>query len=1665
MNKIFKTKYDVTTGQTKVVSELANNRQVASRVEGAGSQPKCGVFFGGMLGVFKVLALVMSGILGANNVAYGAWLAINNNNGTVGPERSNASNGENNSVSNVVLSKWEAIKEGSNDNTKNSVVIGAGNEIKGLGDGVVVIGVGAKGLQVGTTAVGRNARAMQGQATAFGNNTYANGQSTAIGNDVYAVGKSAIAMGNDDIATVYKDKLPQKTIEAIFKDTNNSTALGGGMKWEGADQFKQKYLSASSGQDNRIYSPTYAKGDGAIAIGSRSIGYGQGSLAMGTLSFALGKESTAVGVRAYVDLKADGGVAIGDQSRVFAENSFAIGNEAESTSTGSLSFGSQSKAVGKGSIAIGQNVGSNAQLISNADTEFSKIIMENIQTPRPELGNGNRYTYGNPDDLKFGNQNHIVTLGFAGNNPDGRENPITALIDKVIKEKEKEPTKITYAYESDEVINTGKSIYKTKKEGDHAISLGYHLSNNGDNTIAIGTASIVRGSNSVVLGALNNVGKHARNTIALGIGTNIYKENSVAVGTGVNVAGAGVVAIGSGVGVTKDNTIAVGYGAHGLSSESIVLGNSASLKDHASKSIVIGNGAKVENKRSDKENEINKLKMQSFLGDNVELEISAISIGTNSYVYAEKGIALGNSAKIELNANNSMALGNSAEATMENSVALGYKSHTKYFYQNGNKNTATLRGLDAIELDPYIPEGSSYNLKTDKAAGIVSVGWTKGNQELGLRRIVGVAPGALDSDVVTVGQLKALYYVKKEGVVTYYTKDGNKIIKLTKVDDGKFYRVNTKDGTPLKELKEVTADKVFVGPKGANEKTEGKMSGGKQYSLGDMGNKIKFAHILDGEIASGSDQAITGNQLHQLGSSILGLTQPNDDKTKFSSHNFTAVNYIGAGTKGSQNTFKAALEETISAINSGYKFSDEKKDNTPFYLGSTIKLVAGDIPQSGNSKTKTHLGKNLKTQFTKEDSNATAKFTIGLKDDPEFTTVKLTGNPTNDNHAVNKAYVDEKLQNVSTNLHYLSVKGTDSEKGPDSNYNNDGAKASNSVAIGVGAKVEAPTDTQNYIDNAQPNAEGGVAIGYNAQSKAKNAIVIGTNVSVDIPNSFVLGSNNIVDQNSKGTKNHLKNKYDAKGERDAVVVIGSGTTLKNSKSSIAIGAVNMGNGKHFETDRPIAGTYIENAAWATVIGNKNKIYNGTDIVALGNNITADTDKTDSSNHKANSNLVIIGNGANATKAENSVLIGAKSKATSGAKNAVIIGFDAKSKAESAVVIGDGAIVETAAGESIALGKGSTATEKANAKANATVAGVKFDFTGGTGDQKTVLSIGKSGAERVIKHVAAGAVTETSTDAINGSQLYAVADEFSKLAVNVLGAEVDTAKTGFKKLQFEVAKYNGKTTASTPTEMTFKDAIGQNTTAINKGFIFGVGDQTNEYGTHYLGDKLIIKAGAVDKPSTTQDGGYVSDNIKTAYLPSKKEIVIGIKESPSFKNVLITEEIPEDTSTGTKKDTYDNYAVNKKYLDKRLEKVAANFTVKGDNSGTDREKVYTLDKDHNELNINGDNKNITTEVDKASKKVSIKLKDALTGITSIANNDTKIELKNNGGKSIVFTSGDNSKSVTLTGDKFSGVSEIGKDDQAKITFNSNGQKEIDFKAGSTTYKFTDSGLDLASKPIT
>ncbi|OZN25116.1 hypothetical protein CFY87_05240 [Actinobacillus seminis] len=353
----------------------------------------------------------------------------------------------------------------------------------------------------------------------------------------------------------------------------------------------------------------------------------------------------------------------------------------------------------------------------------------------------------------------------------------------------------------------------------------------------------------------------------------------------------------------------------------------------------------------------------------------------------------------------------------------------------------------------------------------------------------------MDSDVATIGQLKALEYVKRESLVVYYTEDNGKIYKLVKGTDGKFYKVNTKNGTPL-DKQEIPKEKVLVGAKGHNEKIQ-YIDADKQ--IADIGEKIRFGHLADGKISQTSDQAVTGKQLKRVGD-LLGL-DVNRDKTNFNDITFDAVEYIDnpPHTAGVRKNFKEALTDTISAINKGYKFIDDDPQNsakdTPFYLGSTIKIVAGDI--SSNNQ-KTHLGKNLKTQFTND--SGTAKFEIGLKDDPTFKTVTIEQTPTQDNEAATVKYVKDELAKGATKF---DVEG------------NTGTKftVSNSLKI-KGSKEDTANVSHRNITTEAKNTDSTVEIALNENLKEMNSIT-----GKKVPG----GSNNFVSSeikfNEKGAGN------------------------------------------------------------------------------------------------------------------------------------------------------------------------------------------------------------------------------------------------------------------------------------------------------------------------------------------------------------------------------------------------------------------------------------------------------------------------------------------------------------------------------------------------------------------
>lgn len=122
-------------------------------------------------------------------------------------------------------------------------------------------------------------------------------------------------------------------------------------------------------------------------------------------------------------------------------------------------------------------------------------------------------------------------------------------------------------------------------------------------------------------------------------------------------------------------------------------------------------------------------------------------------------------------------------------------------------------------------------------------------------------------------------------------------------------------------------------------------------------------------------------------------------------------------------------------------------------------------------------------------------------------------------------------------------------------------------------------------------------------------------------------------------------------------------------------------------------------------------------------------------------------------------------------NSVAIGGNSNAAVENAVAIGNGATVGAEAAKgSVAIGAGAQAG-KANTGAysldsSATVAGKPSDTT-------RVVSVGSEGNEAQIQNVAAGVVSEKSTDAVNGSQLHATNQSINRLGdtVNNIGGNV------------------------------------------------------------------------------------------------------------------------------------------------------------------------------------------------------------------------------------------------------------------------------------------------------
>lgn len=123
---------------------------------------------------------------------------------------------------------------------------------------------------------------------------------------------------------------------------------------------------------------------------------------------------------------------------------------------------------------------------------------------------------------------------------------------------------------------------------------------------------------------------------------------------------------------------------------------------------------------------------------------------------------------------------------------------------------------------------------------------------------------------------------------------------------------------------------------------------------------------------------------------------------------------------------------------------------------------------------------------------------------------------------------------------------------------------------------------------------------------------------------------------------------------------------------------------------------------------------------------------------------------------NSIAIGTKNEVTG--NNSVAIGAGNKVTSHNVMVLGNNVTVDAGFDGAVVLGNES-APSKAMPVESITIQGTTYRFAG-TNPTSTV-SVGAEGKERQITHVAAGRITSTSTDAINGSQLYSVVEAINQ----------------------------------------------------------------------------------------------------------------------------------------------------------------------------------------------------------------------------------------------------------------------------------------------------------------
>ena len=382
---------------------------------------------------------------------------------------------------------------------------------------------------------------------------------------------------------------------------------------------------------------------------------------------------------------------------------------------------------------------------------------------------------------------------------------------------------------------------------EYAMALGASSAASAANAIAVGRNSAAAGVDSLAFGRLSAA--NAANAIAMGAESKAA-ENATAVGTNAEANGLNSIALGSGSIADVDNTIALGNQSQAVAAGAIAIGQGN--KADGANAIALGNG--------------------SITGG-----VNAIALGQGSYAGLENGTAIG--AQASAQGKNSVALGAGSVATDADTVSVGNTTAQRQIVNMaaGDISTTSTDAINGSQLYA-ISKSVADNLgggATVNAQGVV----TSPNYRLksGIFGTVGDALTGLDNNTLQWDSLKKAYSAA-HGTDTTST--------ITNVKDGAISDTS-KDAVNGSQLK-TTNDNVATNT--ANITTNTNSINTLTDSVGDLkddallwnGTAFSAAHgteatskitnVKDGDLTAGSTDAVNGSQLKTTNDNVATNT-------------------------------------------------------------------------------------------------------------------------------------------------------------------------------------------------------------------------------------------------------------------------------------------------------------------------------------------------------------------------------------------------------------------------------------------------------------------------------------------------------------------------------------------------------------------------------------------------------------------------------------------------------------------------------------------------------------------------------------------------------------------------------------------------------------------------